>query len=59
MPDNYYSSKRKNPHKYKMMYLLERTRDSETWPKGTRIWAFQPCKGWRVIDKHYVLKTSL
>ena len=36
------------------VYHLERIRDSETWPKGTRIWADAPCVGWRVIGKRRV-----
>lgn len=32
------------------IYLLERIKDSREWPKGIRIWAHAPCKGWRVID---------
>lgn len=34
-----------------MLYLLERIKDSPDWPKGCRIWAYQPCIGWRVIKK--------
>ena len=34
-----------------MTYLLERIKDSRDWPKGIRIWASHPCKGWRVIQK--------
>lgn len=33
------------------MYLLERIRDSRDWPAGCKIWAAQPCTGWRVIKK--------
>lgn len=32
-----------------MMYLLERIKDSYDWPKGARIWAEHPCKGWRIV----------
>ena len=35
----------------KCMYLLERIKDSCDWPKGIRIWAEQPCAGWRIIEK--------
>lgn len=31
------------------IYLLERIKDSCDWPKGARIWADQPCAGWRVV----------
>lgn len=34
-----------------MIYLLERIRDCRDWKKGMRIWAHQPCKGWRIIAK--------
>ena len=34
-----------------MMYLLERIKDSKDWPEGCRIWAQQPCAGWRVVNK--------
>lgn len=34
-----------------MLYLLERIKDSDDWPKGARIWAHAPCKGWRVVAK--------
>ena len=33
------------------VYKLQRIRDSYCWPKGTIIWADQPCVGWRVIEK--------
>lgn len=33
------------------VYLLERIKDSENWPKGIRIWAHSPCVGWRIIKK--------
>ena len=33
------------------MYLLERIRDGNDWPKGTRIWAEHRCTGWRVVDR--------
>ena len=33
------------------LYLLERIKGSYDWPKGIRIWAHQPCKGWRVVKK--------
>lgn len=33
------------------MYKLQRIRDSYTWPKGSVIWALQPCTGWRVVGK--------
>ena len=32
-------------------YLLERIKDSHDWPKGIRIWATHPCKGWRIVEK--------
>lgn len=32
-------------------YLLERINESRDWPKGSLIWAFSPCPGWRVIKK--------
>lgn len=35
----------------KYMYKLLRLRESRDWPKGTIIWALQPCAGWRVIGK--------
>lgn len=35
----------------KYVYKLLKIRDGETWPKGSVIWALQPCKGWRVIGK--------
>ena len=31
------------------IYLLERIKDGADWKKGMRIWAYQPCKGWKVI----------
>ena len=31
-------------------YKLQKIHDGE-WPEGSIIWALQPCKGWRVIDK--------
>lgn len=34
-----------------MLYLLERIKDSIDWKAGMRIWAHQPCKGWRIIEK--------
>lgn len=34
-----------------MIYLLERIRNGRDWKKGDRIWANQPCKGWRIIKK--------
>ena len=34
-----------------MIYLLERIRNGRDWEKGMRIWADQPCKGWRIIAK--------
>lgn len=34
-----------------MLYLLERIKGSRDWPKGSRIWAHQPCTGWRIIKK--------
>lgn len=34
-----------------ILYLLERVRGSWDWPKGCRIWAEAPCKGWRIIEK--------
>lgn len=37
-----------------MIYLLERIRDGRDWKKGTRIWAHQRCKGWRVIEKRKI-----
>ena len=33
----------------RVIYLLERIKDSYDWPKGARIWADQPCAGWRVV----------
>lgn len=33
------------------LYLLERIKDCADWKKGMRIWAYQRCKGWRVIEK--------
>lgn len=33
------------------MYLLERIKDGIDWKAGMRIWAAQPCKGWRIIKK--------
>jgi hypothetical protein len=33
------------------MYLLERIKDSHDWPKGARIWATHPCKGWRIVGR--------
>ena len=33
------------------MYLLEKIKDGTTYKKGERIWAFQPCKGWRIIKR--------
>lgn len=35
----------------KYMYLLERIKDSRDWPEGCRIWAWQPCAGWRVVGR--------
>lgn len=35
----------------KYVYRLQRIKDSDQWPKGCKIWALQPCKGWRVIGK--------
>lgn len=35
----------------KYYYLLERIKDGVDWKKGMRIWAYQPCKGWRIIKK--------
>lgn len=32
------------------MYLLERIKDSYCYKKGERIWAYQRCKGWKVIE---------
>ena len=32
------------------IYRLERIKDGIDWKKGDRIWAYQPCKGWRVIS---------
>lgn len=40
----------------KYMYLLERIKDGRDWKKGMRIWAEQPCTGWRVIEKIKVEK---
>lgn len=40
--------------KRQYIYLLERMRDSTDWKKGMRIWADQPCKGWRIIRKQEV-----
>ena len=37
-----------------MIYLLERIRDGRDWKKGMRIWAHQPCKGWRIIEKQKI-----
>lgn len=37
-----------------MIYLLERIRDCTDWKKGMRIWAHQPCKGWRIITKEKI-----
>lgn len=34
-----------------MMYLLERIKDGNDWKAGMRIWADNPCKGWRIIEK--------
>ena len=34
-----------------MLYLLERIKDGNDWKAGDRIWAYSPCKGWRVIGK--------
>lgn len=31
------------------IYLLERIKDGVDWKKGMRIWAYQPCKGWKII----------
>lgn len=31
------------------LYLLECMKDGADWKKGMRIWAYQPCKGWKVI----------
>lgn len=36
------------------VYLLECIRDGTDWKKGMRIWAHQPCKGWKVIRKQEV-----
>jgi hypothetical protein len=36
------------------LYLLECKKDGTDWKKGMRIWAHQPCKGWRVIEKRKV-----
>lgn len=33
------------------LYLIEKIKDSRDWPAGCRIWAYAPCKGWRVIRK--------
>ena len=33
------------------IYLLEKIKDSRDWPAGTRIWATQPCVGWRIVGK--------
>lgn len=38
----------------RVVYLLERIKDSRDWPAGTRIWAEQPCQGWRVIRREFV-----
>lgn len=35
----------------KYMYVIERIKDSRDWPKGIRITADRPCKGWRVVEK--------
>lgn len=35
----------------KTMYLLERIKDCHDFRAGERIWAHQPCKGWRIIRK--------
>lgn len=32
------------------IYRLERIKDGIDWKKGDLIWAYQPCKGWRVIS---------
>lgn len=34
-----------------MLYLLERIKECRDWPKGIRIYATHPCKGWRVVAK--------
>lgn len=34
----------------KYVYKLMNIRGGE-WPKGSIIWALQPCAGWRVIGK--------
>lgn len=31
------------------IYLLERIKNGTDWRKGMRIWAYQPCKGWKII----------
>ena len=36
------------------LYLLECKKDCHDWKKGMRIWAYQPCNGWRVIEKRQV-----
>lgn len=35
----------------KYLYLLERIKESADWPKGCRIYAHSPCKGWRIVKK--------
>lgn len=31
------------------VYLLQRIRESNDWPKGIRISANKPCTGWRIV----------
>ena len=40
--------------KRQYIYLLERIKESQDWPKGSRIWADAPCIGWRVIRKELI-----
>lgn len=36
------------------LYLLECKKDGTDWKKGMRIWAYRPCKGWKVIEKRKI-----
>lgn len=34
----------------RVVYVLERIKESRDWPKGARIYANRPCRGWRTVD---------
>lgn len=33
----------------KVIYVLERIKESRDWPKGARIYAEHKCRGWRTV----------